>query len=338
MRAGQGWTGFCQRLAELAEDLLAAAPDAQSRQLAEGYLARLTVHGLEQQFFGAQRLQGGLNYLTPRIGGYNPDYRMAQARLEPGRRYRLKGHLNDAYRLGIGVYSAFPGGRLQLDSYATQRQIQVDGAGGFQVALEAGEASPQRLPLLPTSNMVILRELDLRPGDTPAQLELECLDGPASPAPGPGGGDLALAGQFIEGMLGQFLHWSRRLAEAPNHMQPLPEDLNQAVRGDPGTRYYVAAFDLSGGAELDLELPEVACDYWGLALSTYWLEPLPCHLNHATARADPDGICRIRLARQGGGWPGNQLHTSGLDRGVIWYRTIDADRLAVPALRLITSG
>jgi len=326
------WSRFCLRLAKLGQRLHAAAPDEQSRAQADGYLARLTVYGLEREFLAAQREQHGLNFLTPRIGGYTPDYRMAQARLDPRRRYRLRGRLNDAYRLGMGVYSAFSGGRLQLDAYATQREIDVDGQGCFAVTIEPGTPTRNRLPLQPTSNMLILRELDLRPDDLPAELRLDCLSAPADAATPPGAGGLAAAQQFIEGMAVQFLRWTQRFAECRNRMMPLPEDLDQAVRGDPGTLYYVGSFDLAEDEQLEIAIPGVACDYWGLALSTYWLEPLAARLNHATAQADADGVCRVRLSRcaiEGI----NALDTGGLGRGVMWYRTINADRQAVPVIR-----
>lgn len=329
------WGRFCLRLAQLGDQLRAVAPDEQTRAQADAYLARLTVYGLESQFLAGQREQHGLNYFAPRIGGYNPDYRVVQAFIDPRRCYRLSGCLNGAYRLGMGIYSAFPGGRLQLDAYATQREIDVDAQGRFAVTIEAGSATRNRLPLQLTSNMLLLRELDLRPGDKPAELKLECLDREPGAASGVRAGSLVAAQQFIEGMLGQFLQWTQRFTACCNRMMPLPEDLDQAVRGDPGTRYYVGSFDLAEDEHLEIDIPGVNCDYWGLALTSHWLEPLPSHLNHATARPDADGVCRVRLCRRAAtGVVRNTLDSGGLQRGVIWYRTIDADRQAVPVVRV----
>lgn len=331
MSTANDWQRWCAQLAELGERLQAAAPDEQTRALATGYLARLSVYALEREFLGAQRELRGLNWLAPRVGGYNPDYRMAQARLDPARRYRLGGRLNDTYRLGIGIYSALAGGRLQLDAYATQRDLDVDAQGGFSVELALDAAGRNRLALRPTSNVLMLRQLDLRPADRPAELSFECLDAPAVSA---SSGSLSAAGQFVDGIVGQFLYWTQRFDEFRNHMVPLPEDLNQAVRGDPGTRYYVGSFDLSQGGQLQIDIPDVSCDYWGLALSSWWLEPLASHLNHATARIDVDGRCRVQLYRDRTDGA-NVLDTGGLQRGVIWYRSIDADREAVPVLRYV---
>ena len=71
------WTEFHASLADVSEMLLRAAPDDATRAEGAAYLARLTAYGVERFLMGPERLQNGLSFATPRIGGYNPDYRIA---------------------------------------------------------------------------------------------------------------------------------------------------------------------------------------------------------------------------------------------------------------------
>jgi len=102
------------------------------------------------------------------------------------------------------------------------------------------------------------------------------------------------------------------------------------VQGDPGTRYYTGYFDLRDEQALVIEIPPLACDYWGVQLTNHWLEPMAAsHLNHVTAAKDDDGVARIVIAPRDPGCP-NWLSTEGRSRGAIFHRTINADRAVTP--------
>ena len=119
------WQEFYETLRQSGDELLLAAPDEQTRGEGVAYLARLTAYGIERYLMGAERLTNGIAFNTPRIGGYNPDYRIGAANLQPGRHYRISGRIDQAYRIGLGVYSLAPdGGRRPVLDRATRIRPQ----------------------------------------------------------------------------------------------------------------------------------------------------------------------------------------------------------------------
>jgi hypothetical protein len=234
------WSEFQATLADVGETLLQAAPDAATRAEGTAYLARLTAYGIERFLMGPERLQNGLSFAAPRIGGYNPDYRIGSANLAPGGHYRLRTRINGAYRIGVGVYSVQPDGRIAIDSYRI-----LTGPGlprpGCEVDLSIAPDLPPEdgLALTASSNLLLIREIRLQPGDVPA----EFVFGPEAAAQpvyaAPSAEEIAMsfnrARHFIAGSAKQFLHWSEVFAAKPNEITPLDPALDKAVQGDPGT-------------------------------------------------------------------------------------------------------
>jgi hypothetical protein len=193
--------------------------------------------------------------------------------------------------------------------------------------------------LAPTSNLLLIREIRLKKDDPPADLEFRDLEHAEVTRPAPSVADVERSftamRQFITGSLKQFMLWSRTFAARPNEITALDPDLDRAVQGDPGTRYYCGYFHLSGDQALMIEIPSFACDYWGVQITNHWLEPMiASHLNHATARPDADGMTRILVSGRSSGHP-NWLATGGRTRGAIFHRTINAERALCPTCRLI---
>ena len=333
------WTEFHASLADVSEMLLRAAPDDATRAEGAAYLARLTAYGVERFLMGPERLQNGLSFATPRIGGYNPDYRIASANLAPGGRYRLRTRLHGAYRIGVGVYTVQPDGRISMDSYRIltgpglpHPECEVD------LSIAPGLAPEDGLALTAASNLLLIREIRLQPDDLPAEFSFapEAAALPAYAAPS--AEDIAIgfarARHFIAGSARQFLHWSEVFAARPNAMTPLDPELDKAVQGDPGTRYFSGYFRLPRGQQLRIEIPPFKADYWGIQVTSHWLEPLPAsHLNHATAKPDADGATRLVLAAEDPGHP-NWLPTGGRSCGAILHRRINAEDAPGPRCEL----
>jgi hypothetical protein len=338
------WTEFHASLADVSEILFRAAPDDATRTEGAAYLARLTAYGVERFLMGPERLRNGLSFAAPRIGGYNPDYRIASANLAPGGRYRLRTRLHGAYRIGAGVYTVQPDGRISIDSYRIltgpglpHPECEVD------LSIAPGLAPEDGLALTPSSNLLLIREIRLQPDDLPAEFSFapEAAPQPVSAQPvyaAPAAEDIAngltRARQFIAGSAKQFLHWSEVFAAMPNTMTPLDPELDKAVQGDPGTRYFSGYFRLRPGQQLRIEIPPFNADYWGVQATSHWLEPLPAsHLNRATAKPDADGTTRLVIAAENAGHP-NWLPTGGRSCGAILHRRINAADAPAPRCEL----
>jgi hypothetical protein len=328
------WRQFCATLEQIGAELLPAAPDDGTRAEGVAYLARLAAYGVERFLSGSELLTNGLSFNVPRIGGYNPDYIIGSANLAGDRRYRLTGKINDAYRIGVGAYSVRPDGQIATDGYRvlTTKDFPRKPGGSFDLAIGAGIDPADGIRLTPTSNLFLIREIVLRPGDKPAEFALTSDRDESKTALT--AADVArrmtAIRHFISGSLKQFLLWSRTFAEHPNAVTPLAPELDRTVQGDPGTRYYSGYFDLADDQVLIVEIPRLACTYWQIQLTNHWLEPLPAsHLNHVTAKPDADGIVRVAIAKRD---PrrANWLDTGGRSKGAIFHRTIDADRTAIP--------
>ena len=134
------WRQFCSSLQQLGTELLEQAPDEATRAEGIAYLARLSAYGIERFLMGPERLTNGISFNVARIGGYNPDYRVGSANLNSDTRYRLRGRINQAYRIGIGAYSVQPDGRIATDSYRvlTRNNPALGPDGSFDLKIEAG--------------------------------------------------------------------------------------------------------------------------------------------------------------------------------------------------------
>jgi hypothetical protein len=132
LATGSVWSAFCDSLKEAGEKIVAAAPDDPLDQ-AEGlrYLSRLTGQFLRATVDESDPAMARFGSSGAKIGLDNPDYIYVGGRLSPRFEYRICGRLNDAYRLGIGIFSGALGSPKGLvrDSYLTSDEIEIcDGA------------------------------------------------------------------------------------------------------------------------------------------------------------------------------------------------------------------
>jgi hypothetical protein len=185
-----------------------------------------------------------------------------------------------------------------------------------------------------TSRVLIIRELHKVDTTTPATIHVERLDGPASLLTGPLGNVFAMAAERVKATLHQYLRWTELFTEAPNAMRQMPQELDDAVNGDPDTRYYSGGFVLEADQVLEITIPEIECDYWMIQANTHWLEPLAgAHVNDATAERDSDGVIRVRVGTGPIAEP-NALDSGGRARGTLLYRTVDANETVVPTVEV----
>ena len=315
----------------------AAAPDEHLRAEGEAYLTRLAAYVIQRSLPAPSIGPPGLDYVGYLFASANPDYRMGQMTLDPAGRYRVEGRTGGADRIGFGIYTPTEQAGLQLDGYATAADFAPDTDGRFAFTLARQLDGRAGIVLGAGSRVLFVRELYRRSGQGKAAIAITREDAPppASPAEWDRAAtDARFAGAAAQlaALLGQFLRWSAIFAEQPNRMTPLSPELDSAVRGDPNTLYYSGYYDLTGDEYLEITIPAVTCDYWMIQANNHWLEPI-AHRNDATAIPDGDGAVRIRVAPEPGA-SANWLCTGGRLKGTLFYRTVGADRAAVPQVRV----
>lgn len=114
------WSELGELLGELEAEMESLC-SGRPLDRAEGtrYLARLLASALSR-FDGGPG--PGIDYATPRIGGFNPDYLMGHAPIDPHGSYRLRGRMNGASRLALSTHagalsSAQPIGHLSSEKF-----------------------------------------------------------------------------------------------------------------------------------------------------------------------------------------------------------------------------
>ncbi len=336
-RPDGGATGPWEPLfAELADLQLEVDRMAGGRRVdrAEGtrYLGRLLAAALAR-VDGARG--SGIDWNTPRIGGFNPDQVFGHARLVPGASYRIHGSRGDAHRLALTTHAGMlasgpPIGHLGDGDLTVGSDGRLEVVVGEEVPHDDGVA---RLATGGRADTLLVRQLVLRPGDRPARLELERLDTPSRPDPATLTPErqqhrLDTALLFVSGAARRFFSWTRAIAGLTNTIDEVPATIAHEVRADPDTVYLVGYFDLADDEELEIRLRPPPCDYWGLHTTNHWLEPLEhpglvCHRNHATSPVAPDGTVTLVVSPSQSAHPG-ALHTLGHRNGAIFHRITGA--------------
>lgn len=333
------WRRLVATLPIAEQAVLDVAPDDATADEGIAYIGRCFAAALDQVLNAEQRIAGGLTFVQHAKGGANPDYRMAQAWLGPEAVYRLSGKLNGAARIAIGLYKPRPGFGLIIDAYVSTDDFPVDEKGRFSITIGGPptDAAQPHLAPSPGGSILITRELRLLPGDVPAELQLELLQGPANQTPLALKDRLAPAIVQMGPIIEEFLRWTKTLTEQPNRIMPLPDALNDKVQGDPDTHYFSGSFDLEEGEALRIEVAPPECRYWMIQALNYWLEPIPgANFNNATARME-NGRATFSVGPSDPRAP-NWLNTQGRRRGTLFFRTVGAASTALPTVTLLHLG
>ena len=168
------------------------------------------------------------------------------------------------------------------------------------------------------SNVVLVRQTFLdRKSEEPAQLTIECLNGPARPAPLTADvldRRLMSVARFVNGTARTFADWVKLFKEQPNALPTRDQAMFQKVGGDPSIHYVHGYWQLAPDEALviDTEIPR--CTFWNIQLDNYWMESmdyryLPAHVNahtraaqrrrHGAHRDRTRGSRRAELPRHG---------------------------------------
>jgi len=218
--SGRSWEEFCDTLKAAGQVILRPETPQTEIDRAEGwrYLTRLMRVGCEMMLECADTDFPTLysaSHTTAKIGGDNPDNLYLNAAIDGRREYRIRGTRGTVHYLSFGTRAnrlAVDGTMIETGNLATT-ELKTEADGSFEVILSTERKGTNWVRMTEQSNVVLVRQTFLdRNSEEPAQLTIECLNGPAQPAPL----TAAAAG--------------RRSARASSHSQPSCDRLRMRHR------------------------------------------------------------------------------------------------------------
>lgn len=195
----------------------------------------------------------------------------------------------------------------------------------------------------PDSSTVIVRQTFLdRANETPASLNIECVNGAEKPAPLSAAQlqrGLLAAAQFVQGVAHTFAQWAELFRQRPNTLETTDQTMFAAAGGDPNIYYLHGYWDVPVDHALVIDTPVPECDLWNFQLNNYWMESLdyrflPISVNKHTAKYNADGSVTIVVAATDPG-VGNFIDTAGHTCGTMLLRWTGATSHPVPTCRLV---
>ncbi len=282
------------------------------------------------------------NDLVTQWGGPNADNVYRHARVEPGRRYRIRGLMHSCEEFILAVRAGF----MHLPTWGTLVEVTASELGigeGDEIDIVVGEGGD--VPLPEGSLTVSIREyyFDWREAE-PATFTIECLDADAA-APAERRSPATLATQLregIDGVVHSVEHWNRYLRERraegeDNRFRP---PFAQA-KGLDAARYAFCFWDLGPDDALVVEVPRPPAPYWTFQLYEMgWFELVDVterisSLNHTQAPVDADDRIRLVVSHVDPG-VANWLDAGGRRTGLLTFRAFWTDgEVPTPATRVV---
>ncbi len=327
------WKRFCQRLEALGERILADDFPNQPADTTEGlaHLADQVSCWLGWSLAHADTSAPFLhrsNDLFTQWGGPNQDNAYHHARIDPVRRYRIRGRMHGCEHFALTLRVGF----MHMKEWGTRHAISSEALGigpgdDFEILLGGDGSEPGWTSIPEGVTTLSLREfyVDWRENE-PAVFTIECLD-PIERPPTRSAEQLAeeldhAFEQVESSMLGWNDYLRRHRAEGTDNKFTMH---GTVAKGLPDARYAFLFWDLPPGEVLLVESDVPRARYWGLQLATLgWFEPVdPIHrvtsINHHQAVRSGDGRVRFVLAHEDPGIP-NWLDTGGHREGLLTYR------------------
>ncbi len=327
------WRAFCRRLESLGEEVVRAPyPDATGdgaeaiAHLAEQvscWLGYATGHfDTTAPFFHRS------NDLVSQWGGPNQDNLYLHARIDPKRRYRIRGRMHACEEFVITLRVDF----MHMPEWGTLATIMASERGlgpgdEFEILLGGDGSDPAWFPIPERVTTASLRQyyLDWRAAE-PAVFTIECLDDVPAPPRIDGEGVAARLTTALAQTERSVVYWNDYLnehrAKGIDNTFALPQTLK---KGLGAARYAFCFFELAPDEALLVETDIPDARYWNLQLATMgWYEqPDPVHrissINQHQARVDSDGRLRFVVAHVDPGCP-NWLDPGGHSEGLLTFR------------------
>lgn len=347
----RNWEEFCTALAESGKILRGPHVPIGSIDQAEGlrYLSRLTRISLEAFVESSDPDFPRLFNMTDdtiKIGGDNPDNIYWNANIAGDREYRIRGHRGAVPYLSFGTKA----NRLATDGQMVSTGEIEDGDicfaedGRFEILVSQTPQSGNWLPMSADTSMLLVRQTFFdKAAESPAVLQIECVNGPQHPKPlNPATIDSKLRGAaaFVRGTSEIFADWTRMFMGEPNQLLLRDQATFQNVGGDPNIHYLHGYWRLEPGEAWVIETEVPNCRFWNFVLQNWWMESGEYRynpnswLNPAKAVLGAEKRLTIVVAEKDPGF-GNWIDTAGHSEGTALLRWISAERHPVPQCRVV---
>jgi hypothetical protein len=340
------WAEACDRLAALGQRLGDDDFPAGAADRADGvaHLVEQALCWLSWSVFHADPRRPTFqrqNDLITQWGGPNADNVYRHARVEPGRRYRLRGHMHACQEFILAVRAGF----MHLPTWGTLVEVTASELGlaeGDEIDVTIGPGG--QVPLPDGALTVSIREyyFDWQEAE-PATITIECLDADAA-APAERLTPEAVAARIREGVDGvahSLEYWNtyhrERVDQHPrNTFAPTFAQAN----GLDAARYCFCFWQLGPDDALVVEIDQPRARYWSFQLyELFWFELLDTmeratSLNHTQLAVDDDGRTRLVVAHRDPGVP-NWLDAGGRAEGLLMFRCFWPEWVPTPATTVV---
>jgi hypothetical protein len=342
------WRAFCRRMETLGEEILqppypatpADGPEAIAH-LADQvacWLGYVTGHSdTTAPFFHRS------NDLVTQWGGPNQDNAYRHARIDPKRRYRIRGKMHSCEEFALTLRVDF----MHMPEWGTRASITASDRGigpgdEFEILLGGDGSDPDFFPIPEDVTTVSLREyyIDWQPAE-PAVFTIECLDEMDPPARIDGPQVAARLVRALSLTERSITYWNDYMlehrAKGVDNEFALPMKL---AKGFSSARYAFCFFELAPDEALYIESDVPDARYWGLQLANLgWFEQIdPVNrittINQHQAHIDGDGRLRMVVAHEDPG-VANWLDTGGHHDGLLTFRWFWPQSDPSPATRVV---
>ncbi|HPG24224.1 MAG: hypothetical protein H6748_19780 [Spirochaetaceae bacterium] len=342
------WKRFCQRIEAMGERLLADdfpnAPADTSEGIAHladqvsCWLGWSLAHSdTTAPFFHRS------NDLATQWGGPNQDNAYHHARIDAGRRYRVRGKMHSCEHFVMTMRVGF----MHMKEWGTKKAISSVDLGlrpgdDFEILLGGDGSAPGWHAIPPDVTTLSLREyyVDWKPQE-PAVFTIECLDEIPTPPRLDGARVAAGLDHALEQVERSMVGWNEYLATHRAKGRDNVFAPQQTVaKGLSDARYAFLFWDLAPDEVLLIETDVPKARYWGLQLATLgWFEQVdPIHritsINQHQAIPSADGRVRFVLAHTDPGVP-NWLDTGDHREGLLTYRWFWPESDPTPTARVL---
>ena len=340
------WDDFCRRLGALGERLQTETFPDTPHDRADGYahLAEQVLCWTGWSLFHADPRRPVFqrqNDLILQWGGPNADNVYRHARVEAGRRYRVRGRMHSCEEFILAVRAGF----MHEPTWGTLQEVTATDLGigegddfdfvvgdGGEVALPAGAAT------------VSIREYyyDWRPLE-PATFTIECIDDDIdAPAPRLTDTDVSTRlARAIAGVEHSIEYWNtymrERQSEAPANTFAAAL---KVAKGLDAARYGFCFWDLAPDEALIVSSDVPDARYWTFQLYELgWFEladtvERQVSLNHTQVDLDDDGRMHIVVSHVDPGVP-NWLDSGGRRAGLLTFRWFWPHGDPTPSTRVV---
>jgi len=355
----QAWRDYCAKLADAGAIILADDVPDDPLIRAEGfrYLSRLSKLALEQYVEASDPdfpFFYQLSHETGKIGADNPDNEYWNASISGSNAYRITGTRGSMFYFSI-VANAM---RYHIDGSAHATGSLMDGDiqwgpnGEVEIIASCtpptgADAGKNWLRLEPDASVIIIRQSALnRDTERGGEFHIECIDGPAVPAPLDAAKlaqGLGAAAQFVGGVAQTFADWTRLFRQTPNCFPDIDQAMFQKGGGAKDIYYAHAYWQIAPDEAWVIDVTPPDCYYWNFQLDNWWMESLDYRfrqitVNKHSAKVDASGAVRIICAARDPGLKTgayNWIDTCGHHEGTALLRWAGASAHPLPEARVV---